>query len=183
MSNNSLCGALLLGLAFAFGGAAWAQSVQVPSDQAAMVKRYLKAPQKRSFDRDREYCAYLGRTSFDRLKVSNFREGGRNGCTPGRPQGQFEPIASIHTHGAYHPRVPAEFPTTLDMDMDAAEGVNGYVATPGGRFWYLDSKARIAVQLCGIGCLPSDPNFRAGDDGEIRSSYTYEQLRAMELGG
>ena len=172
--------ALLCGLALASPVAA--QSIQIPSDQAALVKRSLTVPQQKSFARDREFCAYLGRTSGGRLKVTSYREGGRNGCSPARPSAGFRPLASIHTHGAYDPRVPAEFPTTLDMDMDAAEGINGYVATPGGRLWYLDTRKRIAVQLCGIGCLASDPQFRAGDDGYIRRSYTYDQLRALELG-
>ncbi len=173
---------LLTGLA-GLAGPGMAQQVYIPSDEAALVKRVLSAPQRKSFARDREYCAYLARSNSGRLKVTAFREGGRNGCSPVRPSNGFRAVASIHTHGAYDPRVPAEFPTTLDMDTDAAEGVNGYVATPGGRLWYLDTRARIAVQLCGIGCLTSDPNFRPGDDGVIRRSYTYQQLKALELGG
>lgn len=155
--------------------------VTVPSNEAALVRRSLSRPQQLSFERDREYCAYLGRTRTGRLKVTAYAEGGRNGCRPMRPAG-FRAIASIHTHGSYDRRVPAEFPTTLDMEIDAAEGVNGYVATPGGRFWFLDSRARVAVQLCGPGCLPQDPRFHAGDDGVIAGSYTYQQLKALEMG-
>lgn len=159
-----------------------AQSVTIPSDQTALVRRALDAAQRDSFASNREFCGYLGRTGLGRLKVTAFRKGGRHGCTPDRPGRGFRPIASIHTHGAYHPDVPAEFPTTQDMDVDAAEGINGYVATPGGRLWYLDSRARVAVQVCGVGCLVMDPDFRAGDDGIIARRYTYDQLRAIEGG-
>ena len=154
----------------------------MPSEKANYVKRILRVPQQRSFAQDREYCAYLWRSRNGRLKVIPFRAGGRNGCSPYWPTNGIRPIASIHTHGAYDPGVPAEFPTTQDMDTDAAEGVNGYIATPGGRLWYLDARARVAVQLFGIGCLARDPHFRAGDDGTIRRRYTYDQLRAIERG-
>ncbi|MEX0286769.1 MAG: DUF4329 domain-containing protein [Paracoccaceae bacterium] len=162
---------------------AQSQAIRIPAKEVELVKRSLASPQRQSFARDREYCAYLGRLSNGRLKVTAYNEGGRNGCTPLRPGGGFRPIASIHTHGAYDPRVPAEFPTTLDMDMDRAEGINGYVATPGGRLWYLDSRSGVAVQLCSIGCLNRDPAFRPGDDGVIRRSYSYDQLKRLEFGG
>lgn len=166
-----------------WGGPVAAQTLSVSSDEAALAKRALGQVQRASFASDREYCGYIGRASTGRLVVTKFNAGGRNGCTPAWPGHGVRPVASIHTHGAYDPRVPAEFPTTLDMERDAAEGVNGYIATPGGRLWFVDSRARIAVQLCGLGCLDQDPAFRPGDDGTIRRSYSYEQLRAIETGG
>ena len=62
------------------------------------------------------------------------------------------------------------------MEGDADEGIDGYVATPGGRLWYLDTVDMVASQLCGIGCLPRDPKFVAGQNGEIVLSYTYDDL-------
>lgn len=163
-------------------GGALAQTAIFPIAEAELVRRSMDAPQRASFDRNREHCAYLGRTAGGRLEITPFRKGGRNGCRPRWPEAGFEPIASIHTHGAYDPDVPAEFPTTRDIDVDAAEGVNGYVATPGGRLWYLDSEAGLAVQVCGLGCLTSDPDFHAGDDGVIATRYTYNELLAIENG-
>ena len=92
-------------------------------------------------------------------------------------------LASLHTHGAYDPVVPAEFPTVLDMESDAREGVNGYVSTPGGRLWFIDSRAMVAIQICGLGCLPQDPDFHAGDDGPIARRYTHAQLVELEMPG
>jgi hypothetical protein len=56
------------------------------------------------------------------------------------------------------------------MEGDADEGIDGYVATPGGRLWYIDTVDMVASQLCGIGCLPRDPKFVAGQNGEIALS-------------
>ena len=140
----------------------------------------LSAVQSLSFDEDREYCGYLGRDGQGRYVATPLRPGARDGCTPQEPPRGFRAIASLHTHGAYAPDVPAEFPTAQDIESDAAEGVNGYVATPGGRLWFLDSAAAIAVQICGPECLPQDPGFRAGDDGWIALEYTLDDLRWME---
>lgn len=136
--------------------------------------------QQRSFAHDVEYCGYVGRDLAGNLVLTQVNRGGRNGCTPAPPDQMLELVASVHTHGAYSPEVPAEFPTSLDMDSDAREGVNGYVATPGGRLWYIDSTERVAFQLCGLGCLPQDPDFRAGDDGAIAQRYTYDELVDLE---
>lgn len=39
----------------------------------------------------------------------------------------------------------------------------------------------IAMQLCGLGCLPEDPAFHAGENGAIRSRHTHDSLRALEI--
>ena len=179
---RSLAALALLGcLCGASPGAA--QVTRPPADEVALVKAHLRAAQAASFQRSREYCGYLVRLRNGGLQVTRLRRGNRNGCTPLAPPPGSQALASIHTHGAYHPSVPAEFPTTLDMESDAREGVNGYVATPGGRLWYIDSARQETVQLCGLGCLPQDPSFRAGDDGVIRKHYHYRDLWRIETQG
>jgi len=152
----------------------------VPASEIKLVRQHLAHPQRLSFARNREFCGYLGRAPSGQLVLTRMVQGYRNGCTPPRPPASIRLLASIHTHGAYDPNVPAEFPTTLDMDSDAAEGVNGYIATPGGRLWYVYSGPKIAVQLCGLGCLPQDSRFRAGDDGAIAKRYNYRELHRIE---
>ena len=44
-----------------------------------------------------------------------------------------------------------------DIEADEDEGVDGFVATPGGRLWYVDTKDMIVRQLCSLNCLPQDP--------------------------
>ncbi len=62
------------------------------------------------------------------------------------------------------------------MEGDEDEGIDGWVATPGGRLWYIDTTDMVTFQICGIGCLPSDPEFIAGDGGIIEQSYSYDDL-------
>lgn len=151
-------------------------------EEVALVIHRLGPLQTLSFATDREYCGYLLGGANGALFFTEIVRGGHDGCTPLRPGGGRRVLASVHTHGAYNPRVPAEFPTTLDIESDRREGVAGYVATPGGRLWYIDSRRMVTFQLCGPGCLPQDPKFREGDDGVISERYTYRQLLALETG-
>ena len=76
--------------------------------------------------------------------------------------------------------VPAEFPTTLDMESDEEEGIDGYVAVPDGRLWYIDTEAMEIYQICGVGCVLQDPAIRPGLDGEIVVKYDYRTLKTLE---
>ncbi len=154
-------------------------NAQPDPDDLALVKEELARLQYLSFATEREYCGYLGETR-DGLTVTPVVRGGHDGCTPVLPDSEMRLIASFHTHGAYDPDVPAEFPTAQDLLSDAQEGVDGYVATPGGRLWFIDGAAGHAVQICGLNCLPQDPDFHAGDDGVIRQSYRLRDLLRME---
>jgi hypothetical protein len=151
-----------------------------PEAEIAAAKVWLSRAQHLSFATEREYCGYLGHGPDGTLSFSAMARGGRDGCTPEAPQANLTLVASLHSHGAYHPDVPAEFPTALDIESDAREGVNGYISTPGGRLWYIDVTALAAFQLCGPGCLPQDPDFHAGDHGLIRKFYSLHTLRRME---
>jgi hypothetical protein len=89
-------------------------------------------------------------------------------------------IASYHTHGAFEYDTPAEFPSLSDVEADAYEGINGYVSTPGGRLWYVNGVNLTVEQICGVGCMVQDPNFEAGLDGQIKKSYSIDELRVLE---
>lgn len=84
--------------------------------------------------------------------------------------------ASYHTHGGFSPDYSSELQSGTDMEGDEDEGIDGWVATPGGRLWYIDTTDMVTFQICGIGCLPSDPEFIAGDSGIIEQSYSYDDL-------
>ncbi|MFC4669772.1 DUF4329 domain-containing protein [Seohaeicola nanhaiensis] len=153
-----------------------------PADEVALVIRKLGPLQTMSFATDREFCGYLLEGRGGVLFFTKMTRGGRDGCTPRMPDSGPRVVASVHTHGSYDPQVPAEFPTTLDLESDRREGVAGYVATPGGRLWYIDSVRMVTYQLCGTGCLPQDPDFHDGDDGVIAIRYSHRQLLALEGG-
>ncbi|MEX0349458.1 MAG: DUF4329 domain-containing protein [Paracoccaceae bacterium] len=162
---------------------------QVPTDPAPPTPEQVEAVkmrfvdlQEQSFATDLEYCGYLLRLPDGTLGFSEMVQGGHNGCTPELPQPGSTLLASMHTHGSYDPEVPAEFPTVIDIDSDRRERVNGFVATPGGRLWFIDSSVGRVTQLCGLNCLPQDPFFQAGDDGIIAQSYTRAELKDLESG-
>lgn len=170
--------AFLLALTFALP--APADPHRPSPEEIAAVKKRLEAVQLLSFATRLEYCGYLLETADGTRAFTDMIRGHTDGCTPPAPRDGRRAVASIHTHGAYDRDVPAEFPTVLDMESDRREGVMGYVATPGGRLWYIDSRAMVTWQICGLGCLPQDPNFHAGDDGVIAPRYSLQALRALE---
>ena len=155
--------------------------VPPPRAEVAMITQHFRALQVQSFLHDVEYCGYIAETAEGRVAMTESVRGDRFGCTPELTDDLFA-IASFHTHGAYDPDVPSEFPSTTDMEADASEGIDGYVATPGGRLWHIDGTSMKTRQVCGLGCLPQDPFFRAGDDGEIAQQYSYSDLVSLEDG-
>ena len=154
----------------------WAQD----NAEVALAKASLEALQQRSFDANREYCGYIVITANGDLAATPAVQGEIGHCTADEPPEDSVPVASYHTHGAFEYDTPAEFPSVGDLEADEAEGVDGYISTPGGRFWYVDGVDQIASQLCGVGCLTQDPRFEAGLDGDLQISYTINELRVLE---
>jgi hypothetical protein len=150
------------------------------SDEVQRVIRHFQALQHLSFEYDREYCGYIGWDAHESIVFSPPVLGHQNSCTPHYPDDDITVFASYHTHGAFDPEVPAEFPTVLDMESDEDEGIDGYIATPGGRLWYVDTDSMTVTQLCGLGCVAQDPNFQPGLDGPIAPSYSYNALKQLE---
>ncbi|WP_231703952.1 DUF4329 domain-containing protein [Cochlodiniinecator piscidefendens] len=143
--------------------------------EAQFAQSVLNNLQQQSFQRNREFCGYIGFDNAGQLIATPATMGRPDSCEPPEPYNMLV-VASYHTHGAFDPDALAEFPSADDMEADEAEGIDGYVATPGGRLWYIDSTDMEASQLCGIGCLAKDPNFIAGLDGHIQQSYRYSDL-------
>ena len=166
-----------LSLAFiALATTAQAQSAA----EIRLATEMLAEMQLPSFNNDREYCGYLAINDDGELVATPISEGEQSSCQYDGPEDGFLMIASIHTHGRYDADVPAEFPSVGDIEADEDEGVDGFVATPGGRLWYVDTEDMVVRQLCSLNCLPQDPRFRAGDDGVIEMSYTYQELLLLE---
>lgn len=152
------------------------------NEEIEQVKKMFNEIQPLSFKHNREYCGYIGWDKDENLVFTKARKGWRNSCRAYEPPEDLLIFASYHTHGAFHHMAAAEFPTSSDVEGDEAEGVDGYVATPGGRLWYIDSESLTVHQICGIGCLKSDPDFVPGMDGHIKKSYTLKELIALENG-
>ena len=146
-------------------------------DEIAFVTDLLRDLQPPSFAENVEFCGIIGFDAAGDLVASPISRGDEASCFV-EDDGTVEvPVASFHTHAAFSEDYSSEFPSVDDVEGDEAEGIDGYVATPGGRLWYIDTAEDIVIsQICGVGCLPSDPNFVPGADGEIAQSYTYDEL-------
>lgn len=59
---------------------------------------------------------------------------------------------------------------------DIDEEIDGYISTPGGRFWFVDSSEELAAQICGEHCLTSDPRYRPEIDYDVAETYTLKEL-------
>lgn len=143
--------------------------------EIALMKKVFAEIQPLSFKRNREYCGYIGYDFDGNLVASEARRGRKSSCRPRDPVEIEVIIASYHTHGAYNNDEGSEVPSVEDMEGDEAEGIDGYVATPGGRMWYVDTEVMEISQICGVGCLDQDPDFERYDV-TIENSYSYDEL-------
>ena len=149
--------------------------------EAALARKVLGQVQVISAMENAEYCGFIGYDGNGRLVATEPAVGTASWCDPDWPE-DLDVVASYHTHSAYDPMTWSEIPSAEDIDSDAAEGIDGYLSTPGGRFWFIDTSEMTARQICGIGCLPRAPNFVPAPEDDIRESYTYEAL-VMKIAG
>ncbi|WP_342076554.1 DUF4329 domain-containing protein [Yoonia sp. SS1-5] len=147
-----------------------------PAEEEALIRAVFATLQPISITENVEFCGYVGFDAAGMLVASNATRGNIDSCLANDPVNIEVITASYHTHGAFTPDYFNEVPSGTDMEGDEDEGIDGWVATPGGRLWYIDTDTMVTFQICGLGCLPSDPNFVAGDMGVIAESYAYEDL-------
>ena len=152
--------------------------------EMAAAKQILRDLQARSIRDNREYCGVLLRRADGKLISSRAYRGTQSRCRVKRiPEGEV--VASYHTHGAYLPGYDNEVPSLLDLEVEVEWGIDGYVSTPGGRFWHVDGRSGTINLICGLGCLPSDARYKdqSGTFGKIRSKYNFETLMRRTLQG
>ena len=146
------------------------------AEEVAFARSVLSQLQSPSFASNREYCGTIGVDQDNRLVASKPRRGSRDGCRPNDPRDAVEVFASFHTHAGFDEGADSELPSVEDVLSDMDEGLDGYLATPGGRFWFIDGQSGTVRQLCGLGCLPQDPDFEAGLWGNIKKRYSLGEL-------
>lgn len=149
-----------------------AQSAQ----ELALVKGVFAQLQPLSIRKNREYCGYIGVTADGTLTATKAKKGSKSSCLANDPVELEQIYASYHTHGGFSRGYASETPSVDDIEGDQEEGIDGWVATPGGRLWYVDTEAMDIRIICGIGCLPMDAKFETGDMGHIEPHYTYNEL-------
>lgn len=152
-------------------------SVATAQDAAevALARETLSALQALSFAKGREFCGFIGYDAGGVLQATQAVQGDESTCSADLPD-DLAVTASYHTHGGFDPDYFGEIPSDIDIEGDAALWINGYVSTPGGRFWYVDSRAMEVRLLCGLSCLPTAPGYRKGANGPIASKYSYDAL-------
>ncbi|MEX0348589.1 MAG: DUF4329 domain-containing protein [Paracoccaceae bacterium] len=169
----------LFALCIALAGAKSAQAQYVDVTDAAY--ELLRDLQMESFAENREFCGFIGEDLYGQLIASAPRRGRSDSCRPRFPRGgDIEPLASFHTHAAHDLNADSEVPSSSDVIADMEDGVDGYVATPGGRFWFIDGVEGTARLLCGPGCLPQDPNYDPNDGVPVGDFYTLQELDIRE---
>lgn len=143
--------------------------------ERALVLALFTAIQPRSIADDIEICGYIYRDSAGLLRATAAEDGDKETCMAPWPA-WGEPLASWHTHGAFDPDLWTEVPSARDLQADHYEGVDGWVATPGGRLWHVDGVNRIATLICGPGCLPADADYDPQLSGPVGTRYTLDDL-------
>ena len=148
--------------------------------ELAFATDVLASLQLRSFAGNREYCGYLGLDAEGRLVATPAVAGGEASCSLPRVPAGISVLASFHTHSTYSPYYASEWPTAQDIATDRVSGIDGYISTPGGRLWHVDTDTMTVRLLCGAGCLPQDPRYDSAQDGPLRPVMTYRDLVLWE---
>ncbi|MEM9708783.1 MAG: DUF4329 domain-containing protein [Pseudomonadota bacterium] len=154
--------------------------VEAPPPSADFTERaigFLDGLQNPSFTNNREFCGYFGFDANGTFAASGPHRGEADSCTAPFP-GDIRVIASYHTHGAHGAEFDAEVPSPEDVESDMAEGVFGYISTPGGRVWLVDWRDGSARQLCGRRCVLPDPDYDSRDVDPVSSRYSLQSLEA-----
>lgn len=168
-SFNSILGVLALMTIFATP--AFADEI----DRFA-IKQLNKA-QALSIKANREYCGLIGYDASNKLSATKIRRGRRDSCHPGQDPRGWEVVASFHTHGAYSLDADTEVPSLSDMREDFRDGLDGYIATPGGRVWLNSVRRKKAVMICGKKCVLADRNFKDCRGFLPKKQYTIGTLK------
>lgn len=166
---------LLLAALLAFG--ATPAKAQDPSE-TRFVLALMEAMNQLSVRFDREVCGFILRDTEGKYRSTKVSWGTPASCAslPLRP-GE-EAVSSWHTHAAWALGYDGEVPSTTDVERDMSLGVNGWVATPGGRLWFIDGTTGHMHQVCGRGCLPVDPGFVPEEHGPVPDALSLNALYA-----
>lgn len=136
-----------------------------------------------SLENNREYCGYIAFDGEERLCFTAPLKGSVETCTPPEVPDDWELIASYHTHGALNPNEPDvsyELPSSDDIRSDVSEGIDGYLSTPGDRFWFIDTEDEIVIMLGGVGYFQPDNFFEQDLPCGPRAQHTFDEIYLME---
>jgi hypothetical protein len=168
----ALLPALLIALAPLLAAPAKAQS----ADETAFVMALMRAMNQLSVRFDREVCGFVLRDARGVYSSTKVSWGGPASCASLPLLPGVTAVSSWHTHAAWAPGYDGEVPSTQDVEGDMRMGTNGWVATPGGRLWFVEGATGDLRQVCGRGCLPVDPGFVPEEHGPVPEALSLEGL-------
>lgn len=141
------------------------------------VQSRLRILQLQSLQSGLEHCgsAFIGRSC--RIEFTETTIGTSHQCNQLIPADMVL-LATYHTHGVSHGDNAGEIPSDTDFQTAISSQVDGYVATPAGRFWRIDAFDQVATLICRE-CLPKDPKSRfAAQIFNVGSSYRFVDIIA-----
>lgn len=145
----------------------------------SFVRTQLNSLQARSHAEGVELCGFVYEDEAGNLTTTEVYVGDVDSCSyEFRWPLDVRPVAGYHTHGSYNPQYDDEAPSIFDMEQDIRFRIDGYVSTPGGRFWRIDWQNEKAIQICGEGCLDQDPDYRPCPADRPGRQYTLAELRS-----
>lgn len=144
----------------------------------AFARSFLDSIQAQSIAESREFCGYFVNVGGT-IQATPPRRGTEASCNYGPIPATT--IASYHTHGSYGEEYDNEVPSGFDLISARDVAFDDYVSTPGGRLWRVDGATGSATQLCGLGCLTSDPNFVPRNEESVAEFYTIQTLRNRQI--
>jgi hypothetical protein len=145
-------------------------------EEVTFIRALFSDLQPVSFAKGVEHCGFLGRDASGALQATEPVAGTVASCTSPWPEG-IEVLASYHTHGDFEEGYWGELPSLADLASDRALGIDGWIATPGGRLWFNDTGRAVTKQVCSVGCLPMSRGYTKAE-GDIAKGYTLPALRA-----
>jgi hypothetical protein len=144
--------------------------------ETAFVMALMRGMNQLSVRFDREVCGFVLRAEDGRYASTKVSWGGAASCASLPLQPGMVPVSSWHTHAAWARGYDGEVPSIQDVEGDMSMGVNGWVATPGGRLWFVDGRTGALRQVCGRGCLPVDPGFVPEEHGPVPDALSLDGL-------
>ena len=144
------------------------------------IKKVLNDIQAQSFSQDREFCGYIYIKENDDLGFTKPTKGDADSCLAKNVGEELYLLGSYHSHGAFSLTADTELPSLNDLQADIEEGVDGFISTPGGRIWHIDSLKKYATMLCGLNCIAADPRFDTELMDPVEKFYTLRDLEVRE---
>ena len=160
-----------------------ALSLEIPKAQLEYFKKFISSVQPLSFASNREYCGYFGLDNNDNFITTKPQQGGEDYCDlvdiDELPE-DFYILFSYHTHGAFSIEADSELPSTMDLQGDIEDQIDGLIVTPGGRIWLNDYQDKIATLVCGPDCVMAAPDFNGALLDPVVDSYSLADLKKRD---